>query len=155
MMVEKLCSRLKESRTECQAQKCAYCLTLLTHSEKTIRRLIEHLKEFKGKFQITEVYHSFQQVINKTNKNTGKDLKTVIDELATKVEECLKLNSDGEERPATQSQKPVNKGKKKPQRRGKPRRSLSDEEDENMENARPQLRTRSKRNQKNMSSDSE
>lgn len=153
-MVEKLCSRLKESRTDAVAQKCAYCLTLLTHSEKTIRRLIEHMKDFKGKFQIPEVHGSFNQVIAKANKaSANTQMKAVMDELTAKVEECLRINEDGEEmpqtQPSTQSSQAPGKGKGRGRAKKKPRRSYSDES-ENEENAKP-ARGRGRRAAKNVS----
>lgn len=141
-MVEKLCSRLKESRTDGVAQKCAYCLTLLTHSEKTIRRLIEHMKDFKGKFQIPDVHGSFNQVIAKANKASNTHMKAVMDELTAKVEECLRINEDGEEMPMTQQSAQASQTAKGKGGRGggrgkkKPRRSYSDES-EDEENAKP------------------
>lgn len=154
MMVEKLCSRLKESRTDGVAQKCAHCLTLLTHSEKTIRRLIEHMKDFKGKFQIPEVHGSFNQVIAKANKASNTHMKAVMDELTAKVEECLRINEDGEEMPMTQSSTQASQTTKGRGGRGgkgkkKPRRSYSDESEEE-ENAKP-VRGRGRRVARNVS----
>lgn len=153
-MVEKLCSRLKESRTDGVAQKCAHCLTLLTHSEKTIRRLIEHMKDFKGKFQIPEVHGSFNQVIAKANKASNTHMKAVMDELTAKVEECLRINEDGEEMPMTQSSTQASQTTKGRGGRGgkgkkKPRRSYSDESEEE-ENAKP-VRGRGRRVARNVS----
>lgn len=138
-MVEKLCSRLKESRTDSVAQKCSYCLTLLSHSEKTIRRLIEHTKEFGGKFQIPEVHGSFMQVVAKASKTTNNPLKLVLEELTAKVEECLRINENGEgdELPMPSQTQVKGKGKGKGRAgkgRRKKRRSYSDDS-ENEENS--------------------
>lgn len=133
IMLEKLCSRLRESRTDGVAQKCAYCLTLLTHTEKSIRRLMEHMKDFKGKFQIPEVHGSFNTVIAKASKAGNNHMKVVMEELTAKVDECLKLNEGGEEvQPPIQT---ATQGKKKGGAnggRGKKaaRRSYSDESGE-------------------------
>lgn len=151
-MVEKLCSRLKESRTDGVAQKCAYCLTLLTHSEKTVRRLIEHMKDFKGKFQIAEVHSSFNAVIAKASKAANNHMKVVVEELTAKVDECLRINEDGEEMPmATQpaASQAKKKGAKGGRGKKKARRSYSDES-ENEENARP-TRGRATRRARNVS----
>lgn len=157
-MVEKLCSRLKESRSDSVAQKCAHCLTLLTHSEKSIRRLIEHLKDLKGKFQIPEVYSAFNQVIAKTTKATGPTLKSVMDELTAKVEDCLKITDDGDEgsAPSTQTQR-VQKSQKAKTKGGRAKKqqriSFSDESDtENKPAVRGGGRL-TRRNAKNVSND--
>lgn len=144
IMVEKLCSRLKESRTDAVAQKCAYCLTLLTHSEKTVRRLIDHTKEFKGKFQVPEVHGSFTQLIAKASKVNSNPMKVALDELSAKVEECLRINEDGEEvTTATQpAASQANKGRGKGaaanragRKKHQKKQSYSDESEE--ENVRP------------------
>lgn len=150
VMVEKLCSRLKESRTESVAQKCSYCLTLLTHSEKTVRRVIEHMKDFRGKFQIAEVHASFVQLVAKVSKTAHNPMKVVVEELSAKVDECLRINEDGEEvQPSQPASQAVGKGKGRGNGRSKkkPRRSYSDDS-ENEENSQPRRagRTRVARN---------
>lgn len=135
VMVEKLCLRLKESRTDTVARKCAYCLSMLTHSEKTVRRVTEHLKEFRGKLQIPEVHCSLAQMVTKLSKAANNPLKVVVDELSAKMEECMRFNEDGEEMPASQAPLAATasqtaKGKAARGGRGKkkqPRRSYSDE----------------------------
>lgn len=152
VMLEKLCSRLKESRTDAVAQKCSYCLTLLTHTEKSLRRLIEHMKDFRGKFQIPDVHGSFTQLIAKAGKVNNNQLKVVIDELSAKVDECLRINEDGEEvEPPAHTQTQTQKGKGAGRgRKKKIRRSLSDES-ENEENVKPRRGGRRAATQRPMS----
>lgn len=137
VMVDKLCTRLKESRTDSVAHKCSYCLTLLSHSEKTIRRIIDHAKDFRRQLQIPEVHGSFLQLIAKLSK-AANPWKAAVEELNAKVTESLRINEDGEEvDPPPASQQTQSRAKGRGGRgKKKIRRSYSDES-EDEENRRP------------------
>lgn len=151
-LVEKLCLRFPVTREERQWRDIAYCLSLLSYNEKTIKKLMDNLQYYKDKVQIDEVYQSFKLIISNTSKLAKPELKTLVTELETRINECLKVKEPGEEggenaendkenAPETTTNnvqsKTKNKSKAKPQqrggntsRRGRARKSSSSDEEE-------------------------
>lgn len=151
-LVEKLCLRFPVTREERQWRDIAYCLSLLSYNEKTIKKLMDNLQYYKDKVQIDEVYQSFKLIISNTSKLAKPELKTLVTELETRINECLKVKEPGEEggenaendkenAPETATNnvqsKNKNKSKAKPQqrggntsRRGRARKSSSSDEEE-------------------------
>lgn len=74
-LVDKLCYRFKMTEQERQWRDIAFCLSLLSYTEKTIKKLIENIKFFKDKVQIQEVYDYFRQIITNTLKLAKPELK--------------------------------------------------------------------------------
>lgn len=74
-LVEKLCLRFKVTHHERQWRDVAYCLSLLSYNEKTIKKLIEHMSCYKDKVQINEIYDSFKLIITNTSKLIKAELK--------------------------------------------------------------------------------
>lgn len=74
-LVEKLCYRFKVTEQERQWTDIAYCLSLVTYTEKTIKKLIDNIGLFKDKVQVNEVYEYFKQIIQNTLKLAKDDLK--------------------------------------------------------------------------------
>lgn len=95
-LVEKLCVRFRNTNKERQWRDVAYCLSLLNHSEKTMRKLIEHIPAYKDKIQYDEIYDSFKTIISNANKQITKiELKNLAKELDTKLQECLDVDQNG------------------------------------------------------------
>lgn len=74
-LVEKLCYRFKVTEEERQWRDIAYCLSLLSYTEKTIKKLIENIVLFKDKVQVQEVYDFFRTIISNTLKLAKPELK--------------------------------------------------------------------------------
>lgn len=74
-LVEKLCYRFKVTEQERQWRDIAYCLSLLSYTEKTIKKLIDNIVLFKDKVQVQEVYDYFHQIIASTLKLAKPELK--------------------------------------------------------------------------------
>lgn len=74
-LVEKLCYRFKLTESERQWRDIAFCLSLLSYTEKTIKKLVENIPFFKDKVQIQEVYDYFHQIITNTNKLAKPEVK--------------------------------------------------------------------------------
>lgn len=74
-LVEKLCFRFKVTEQERQWRDIAYCLSLLTYTEKTIKKLMDNIVFFKDKVQVQEVYDYFKQIISNTSKLAKPELK--------------------------------------------------------------------------------
>lgn len=127
-LVEKLCGRFRNTNTERQWRDIAYCLSLLNHSEKTMRKLIDHLPNYKDKVQYDEIYECFRTIISNANKQVSKvELKNLAKDLDTKLTECLQVNEngnvtvngeanaaqDGDDAPMPSTSQPAKKDKKK------------------------------------------
>lgn len=76
-LVEKLCYRFKVTEQERQWRDIAFCLSLLSYTEKTIKKLIENIVLFKDKVQVEEVYQYFKQIISNTSKLAKPELKVI------------------------------------------------------------------------------
>lgn len=95
--VEKLCGRFRNTNTERQWRDIAYCLSLLNHSEKTMKKLLDHLPNYKDKVQYDEIYDCFKTIISNANKQITKpELKNLAKELDAKLTACLEINENGE-----------------------------------------------------------
>uniref|UniRef100_A0A1I8MCN6 Condensin complex subunit 1 n=1 Tax=Musca domestica TaxID=7370 RepID=A0A1I8MCN6_MUSDO len=96
-LVEKLCLRFPVTREERQWRDIAYCLSLLSYNEKTIKKLIDNIQYYKDKVQIDEVHQSFKLIISNTSKLAKPELKALVTELETRINECLQVKEPGEE----------------------------------------------------------
>ena len=97
-LVEKLCLRFPVTREERQWRDIAYCLSLLSYNEKTIKKLMDNVQYFKDKVQVDEVYQSFKLIITNTSKLAKPELKAAVQELEMRINECLQINDDNEEK---------------------------------------------------------
>ncbi|KAM8712120.1 hypothetical protein ACLKA7_012616 [Drosophila subpalustris] len=94
-LVEKLCLRFPLTRAERQWRDIAYCLGLLSYNERSLKKLIDNVQHFKDKVQIDEVYQSFKQIITNTSKLAKPELKAVVTEFETRLNECLQVTEPG------------------------------------------------------------
>jgi condensin complex subunit 1 len=74
-LVEKLCYRFKITEEERQWRDISFCLSLLTYTEKTIKKLSDNIVMFKDKVQVQEVYDYFRIIITDTSKLAKPELK--------------------------------------------------------------------------------
>lgn len=95
-LVEKLCLRFKVTKGERQWRDIGYCLSLLSYTERTIKKLTENIPCFKDKVQIDEVYDCFKTIISNTLKFARPEVKSVTVEFQKRLESCLKVN-DGDQ----------------------------------------------------------
>ncbi|XP_034479128.1 condensin complex subunit 1 [Drosophila innubila] len=94
-LVEKLCLRFPLTRAERQWRDIAYCLSLLSYNERSLKKLIDNVQHFKDKVQVDEVYQSFKLIISSTSKLAKPELKTVVTEFETRLNECLQVTEPG------------------------------------------------------------
>ncbi|KAH8370062.1 hypothetical protein KR093_002055, partial [Drosophila rubida] len=99
-LVEKLCLRFPLTRAERQWRDIAYCLSLLTYNERSLKKLIDNVQHFKDKVQVDEVYQSFKLIISSTSKLAKPELKAVVTEFETRLNECLQVTEPGANPPA-------------------------------------------------------
>jgi condensin complex subunit 1 len=74
-LVDKLCYRFKITDSERHWRDIAFCLSLLSYNEKTIKKLTENVPLFKDKVQVQEVYDYFRVIITQTSKLAKPELK--------------------------------------------------------------------------------
>lgn len=98
-LVEKLCLRFKVTKEERQWRDIGYCLSLLSYTEKTIKKLIENIPCFKDKIQIDEVYDCFKSIISSTLKFARPEVKTITVEFQKRLEACLSVNDGDQQGP--------------------------------------------------------
>lgn len=123
-LVEKLCLRFKVTKEERQWRDIGYCLSLLSYTEKTIKKLIENIPCFKDKVQIDEVYDCFKSIISSTLKFAKPEVKSITLDFQKRIESCFTIKDgeqqgsmdDDEERTAMPPPKaiPGRRGKKVP-----------------------------------------
>lgn len=89
-LVEKLCHRFSATRTRRQWQDLALCLSLLSYSDKSVRKLQENFSLFADKLADEQVYQSFCIIITKARKLAKAEMKVQVDELSTLIDECHK-----------------------------------------------------------------
>lgn len=93
-LVEKLCLRFKVTNSERQWRDIAYCLSLLSHTERTIKKLTDHIPNYRDKVQYDEVYDCFKTIISNANKLAKPEMKKVASEYDEKLKECLDVNEN-------------------------------------------------------------
>lgn len=96
-LVEKLCTRFRTTNTERQWRDVAFCLSLLNHTEKTMKKLLDHFSNYKDKVQYDEIYDCFKTIISNANKHALKpELKNLAKELDQKITASLQVNENGD-----------------------------------------------------------
>ncbi|KAL0838771.1 hypothetical protein ABMA28_016820 [Loxostege sticticalis] len=95
-LIEKLCQRFKLSTEERQWRDLAFCLSLFSYNERSLRKLIENLDCYKDKLHCSGVMESFTTLMNNTSKMAKNEIKTLVTELGDKIEECFAVR-DGED----------------------------------------------------------
>ncbi|KAJ3056052.1 Condensin complex subunit [Rhizophlyctis rosea] len=108
-IVEKLLLRFRNADTERQWRDIAFCLSLLNvTSEKSIKKVVEHLPIYQDKLHEAGVYKSFQDILGKAKKLAKAELKTYIEEFEVKL---TSLHDKCVENEATVSNAVTEKGK--------------------------------------------
>ncbi|XP_059611707.1 condensin complex subunit 1 [Phlebotomus argentipes] len=94
-LIDKLCLRFGMTSTTRQSRDIAFCLSLLSYNEKSIKKLIEHVNCFKKDIFDDDVYDCLKSIITNTGKLAKQALKDCVKELEYKLEKCR--NSDPNE----------------------------------------------------------
>lgn len=129
-LVEKLCQRFKLSTDERQWRDLAYCLSLFTYNERSLRKLIENMDCYKDKLHCPGVMESLTTLMNNTSKLAKNEIKSLVTELGDKIEECFSVrdneDGEGEDNAAGETRKeaaPVPATRATPRRKPAPRRN--------------------------------
>ncbi|XP_072949314.1 condensin complex subunit 1 isoform X2 [Epargyreus clarus] len=134
-LVEKLCQRFKLSTEERQWRDLAYCLSLFTYNERSLKKLIENLDCYKDKLHCSGVMESFTTLMNNTSKMARNEIKTLVTELGDKIEECFAVREGeegerGERAERGEASPEPATPRRKPARRARRRSSTSPDENE-------------------------
>ncbi|BFU23006.1 HEAT repeat domain containing protein [Entamoeba histolytica HM-1:IMSS-B] len=79
-LMNKLCSRFTmNEQTPKQWEYTAYCLSLLSYNEKTLKKLINSVKIFGNKLHITEVKEAFISLCQRLRKFAKPEMKVLIE----------------------------------------------------------------------------
>jgi condensin complex subunit 1 len=89
-LVEKLCHRFRATRCERQWRDLAFCLSLLSYNDRSIRKLQENFGCFGDKLSEEFVYSCFTTIISGACKFAKPEAKVIIDEFEQRVEETYK-----------------------------------------------------------------
>lgn len=97
--VDKLCLRFLTVDLERQWCDVAFCLSLMPYSERSIRKLHEHLACYRDKLHLDTVYNSFVSILSGAKKLTTlkADVKTLLQELEDLIENLRDKGVDEEE----------------------------------------------------------
>merc|ERR1719500_2479461 len=91
-LVEKLCHRFRSTNTERQWRDIAYCLSLFTYSDRSLKKLSDNFGCWADKLHSDSVYTSVAVILagaKKTGVGVGREAaKQLVEELEVKVEEA-------------------------------------------------------------------
>merc|ERR1712130_868823 len=139
-LVEKLCHRFRSTNTERQWRDIAYCLSLFSYSDRSLKKLSDNFGCWADKLHSDSVYTSIAVILagaKKTGVGVGREAaKQLVEELEVKVEEARAkgVEDSTADRRAAESKGGNNKGgKSKTPKRRKERKSSSEEEEEEEE----------------------
>lgn len=76
-LIEKLCQRFKLATEERQWRDLAYCLSLFSYNERSLRKLMENIDCYKDKLHCRGVMECFNTLISNTSKMAKNDLKVL------------------------------------------------------------------------------
>ena len=86
-MVEKLCLRFDQSDAVQHHRDVAFCVGALSHTEKSIKKLMELYKTFGSKLGDAEVFGSFEALVLKARKFARAEFKASLDEFSRMLSE--------------------------------------------------------------------
>ncbi|GBG66498.1 hypothetical protein CBR_g63081 [Chara braunii] len=93
-LIEKLCHRFPAARDLRQWRDIAYCLSLLSFSEKGVKKLIDMFKLYKDCLGDEEVVEHFKSIVGKVKKFAKPELKTVLEGFDEKLIDCHKTKRE-------------------------------------------------------------
>lgn len=86
-LVEKLCHRLQATDTPRQWRDITYCLSLLQHNERCVRKMADLFACYGDKLHEADVHKMILSILVKARKLSKPETKAMIEELEAKVEQ--------------------------------------------------------------------
>ena len=96
-LVEKMCYRFRTTQETRQWRYFAHCLSLLTYSDKAIKKLSAQVACFQDTLGDEHVYSSFIEIMTKAKKFSTADMKEAVAELEAKLEEIHNKGQEDDE----------------------------------------------------------
>jgi condensin complex subunit 1 len=96
MLIDKLCQRFPNCATVSQKADIAYCMAQLKVNEKSVKCLTDNFKLYKDALFDEEVKKSFFSIVAKAKKFAKVELKQVLEEWETKLNEQAELGAENE-----------------------------------------------------------
>eukprot|EP00698_Gefionella_okellyi_P019648 TRINITY_DN6053_c0_g1_i1.p1 TRINITY_DN6053_c0_g1~~TRINITY_DN6053_c0_g1_i1.p1 ORF type:complete len:1135 (-),score=357.91 TRINITY_DN6053_c0_g1_i1:140-3544(-) len=91
-IVEKLCNRFAATQDMQQWRNIAFCLTLMNFNEKCFKKMLESFKSFQEALHDAEVLEAFSGIIAKGRKSTKAEMKPLLDEIDSRIEQTLHVD---------------------------------------------------------------
>jgi condensin complex subunit 1 len=137
MLVDKLCQRFPKCTSIAQKADIAYCMAQLKVNERSIKCLVDNFKLYKDALFDEEVKRHFFSIITKAKKFPKPEVKLVLEEWETKLNEQAELGMENElaGKKAAQAKARASKrgGRRKQQIETIPEWSEGEDEEEEME----------------------
>ncbi|KAJ3146459.1 Condensin complex subunit [Geranomyces michiganensis] len=87
-IVDKLCMRFRNADEPRQWRDISFCLTLLSFaSEKSVKKLIEHLPQYQDKLHEPVLYKNLEDILAKAKKLAKAETKSLIEDFEAKLKE--------------------------------------------------------------------
>jgi len=120
MLIDKLCHRFPKCTSLSQTSDITYCMTHLKVNEKSVKCLIDNFKLYKDALHDEEVRKHFSTIITKAKKLSKPELKQVLEEWESKLDEHAQLGKENELAGEKAKQAKSRASKRKGTRRRKP-----------------------------------
>ncbi|EME27605.1 Condensin complex subunit 1 [Galdieria sulphuraria] len=96
-LVERICQRFRLSDDVSCWRSLAYCLSLLSYSERTIGKLSSMLKYYGDKLHDAVVFQTFCNIVSKARKFSKTEFRAFLDDFEEKLVECQRKHEDPDE----------------------------------------------------------
>ncbi|KAL1512984.1 hypothetical protein ABEB36_002478 [Hypothenemus hampei] len=118
-LVDRFCAKFPITDNVREHRNVAYCLSLITYNDKSLRKLNENFNNYKNMLHDNEIYSSFKNIMQNCVKHqVGRtDLKPIVQEIENKIKALFEVDEIDDKI----SPKPTQKNRK--QKRRKRRRS--------------------------------
>jgi len=131
-LVEKLCARFKNPEPK-EWRNSAYCLHLLSYNEKGLRKLVDYFEYYREKLADEFINECFRSVLSKMKKFNKPEVKTLLEEWESKINNYTKEDGDVRKRKVPENKKKAAAAKK---RGGRGTQDMDVEDEEINENSR-------------------
>jgi condensin complex subunit 1 len=96
MLMEKLCQRFPKCQSISQMADIAYCMAQLKVNERSIKCLVDNFKLYKDALYDEDVKKHFFSILSKAKKFAKPELKQVLEEFETKLNEESELGKENQ-----------------------------------------------------------
>lgn len=96
MLIDKLCQRFPKCTTISQKSDIAYCMAQLKVNERSVKLLVDNFKLYKDALFDDEIKRHFFSLVSKAKKFAKPELKQILDEWETKLNEQAELGLENQ-----------------------------------------------------------